>query len=357
MGSLFKRNNSWVIEYRGKNGRMKRKSLGSAKLITKSIARQILTDIERDIKLGRYDMIDAVIPTIVEYAQEYIDYQRDIKKIKSHRRSKQALSNFSELFGDMKLSEVTTDEIDAYKNERHKEGIKMNTIGRDLIVIRHFFNHAAKRKKFFGINPVSQSGIENINDQIENIVTVEEEIRLLQCSPQPLKDILKILFNTGMRIGETLPLKWEWIDFDNNIINLPHTHTKNQTSRRIPINSVLRQVLILRKLKVGSSCFVFPSKDSSTGHLVNISKLFNKAKRDAGLENLRLHDIRHTVATRLIESGMPIHTVSKLLGHSSVKITERYSHPEETVKKATDLLANYAPIETQDTKIESTSDE
>jgi site-specific recombinase XerD len=52
--------------------------------------------------------------------------------------------------------------------------------------------------------------------------------------------------------------------------------------------------------------------------------------------------LRHTAATRLVEAGIPLHAVAKLLGHSTVKITERYSHPEESVRRGTDILANYS---------------
>jgi integrase len=66
---------------------------------------------------------------------------------------------------------------------------------------------------------------------------------------------------------------------------------------------------------------------------------------------LRFHDLRHTAATRLVESGIPLHAVAKLLGHSTVKITERYSHPEESVKKGTDILANYSSITDKSTDL------
>ncbi len=54
-----------------------------------------------------------------------------------------------------------------------------------------------------------------------------------------------------------------------------------------------------------------------------MDKSYKTACREAGIENLRFHDLRHTVATRLVEAGIPLHAVTKLLGHSSVKITER----------------------------------
>ncbi len=137
-------------------------------------------------------------------------------------------------------------------------------------------------------------------------------------------------------------MQWEWIDFEENYIHLPQTHTKSQKSRKVPINEIVRRILLERKLLSGGSHFVFPSEESETGHLKWLKRSFTTASKNANIENLRFHDLRHTAATRLVESGIPLHAVAKLLGHSTVRVTERYSHPEESVKKGTDILAKFS---------------
>ena len=97
-----------------------------------------------------------------------------------------------------------------------------------------------------------------------------------------------------------------------------------------------------RKLLTGGSDFVFPSEESKNGHLYWLNRSFKSACKKADIEGLRFHDLRHTAATRLVESGIPLHAVAKLLGHSTIKITERYSHPEESVRKGADILANFS---------------
>ena len=77
-----------------------------------------------------------------------------------------------------------------------------------------------------------------------------------------------------------------------------------------------------------------------------LQRSFKKACKRAEITDLRFHDLRHTVGTRLGEEGVPIQTISKLLGHTSTKMTERYVHPEESVKKATDILANFSDLPT-----------
>jgi len=339
MGSVFKRGGSWVIEYRNLDGRLRRESIGKRGVMTKTIARAILEKRELNVKLGKEDMLDAEIPIFSDYAKEYLVYQKDVKKIRSHERTRKCLEHFSGYFGHRLLSDIKTDE---YKLKRMNAGIKLNTIARELQVIRNLFNHAYKRNKFFGKNPVSESGIPYVNDIKERILTPDEERKLLEVSPKHLRDTIQIALNTGMRRGEILGLQWDWIDFDENYIYLPQTHTKTQKSRKIPMNEIVRKIFLERKLLSGGSEFVFPSEESKTGHLEWLKRSFSTACKNAKIENLRFHDLRHTAATRLVESGIPLHAVAKLLGHSTVRVTERYSHPEESVKKGTDILASFS---------------
>jgi integrase len=156
-----------------------------------------------------------------------------------------------------------------------------------------------------------------------------------------LRNIITVALNTGMRKMEILSLKWDRIDFENNVITLPQTNTKSKKMRRIPISSTLRKTLLEQKLMSGGSEFVFPSAGSKNGHLSWLRRSFTTACRRASIQGLRFHDLRHIAATRLVEAGIPLHAVAKLLGHSTVKITERYSHPEGSIQEAVEILANF----------------
>ncbi len=144
-----------------------------------------------------------------------------------------------------------------------------------------------------------------------------------------------------MRLGEILGLKWKWVDLEESLINLPQTHTKTKKSRKVPINPTVRRILLERKLKSGGSESMFQG-EASYSLRGKLQRSFKKACKRAEITDLRFHDLRHTVGTRLGEEGVPIQTISKLLGHTSTKMTERYVHPDESVKKATDILANFS---------------
>jgi integrase len=156
----------------------------------------------------------------------------------------------------------------------------------------------------------------------KRILSPEEELRLLEVSEPYLQNIVITALNTGMRKMEILSMKWECIDFAKGIITIPQTNTKAKKTRNIPISSVLNRTLLEQKLKIGSSEYVFPSQNPNKEHIFWIKRSFSTACKRAGINGLRFHDLRHTAATRMMESGIDIATVSKILGHSDINLTD-----------------------------------
>jgi len=339
MGTTFLRNDSWVIEYKLPNGKYKRKSIGKRGIVTKTFAKEVLKQIELKIKKGEYDLIDPEIPFLDEFIVEYINYQREIKQIRSYDRSRLACDHFLRIIGNKQLDKYTPEDIDVFKQRRLDEGVKLNTISRDLVSISNLFNKAKTLKKFFGDNPVSVSGIPRVDDQMERVLSYEEERRLIEATSDYLRDIVVIALNTAMRQREILQMQWNWIDFDENYIFIPSTNNKSKKNKKVPINSTVRNILVRLKLKTGGQLYVFPSPTRADKNLNWIKRSFKTARQKAGIDKLRFHDLRHTAATKIVEAGGTIHTVAKLLG-VSLKIAERYCHPVESVKDAVKILEN-----------------
>jgi len=344
MGSVFLIGNSWVGEYKESDGRIRRRSIGKRGVITKTRAREILRKWEEAVILRREGLLESEIPTLNEISVEYLQHQRDVKQIRSYTRTAQAITHFSKLFGDKKLNEITASDIDIYKQRRLKDGKKLNTIVRDLVVVRHLFNYAYNRKLFFGRNPVKDSGLPQVNDKKERVLTAIEQEGLLKNSPPELGAVIRLALNTGMRRDEVLFLRWEWVNLQDGFITLPHTHSKSKKSRRVPVNPVVKQIIMEASIGSGRPVegAVFRISPTEHGARTWLQREFKEACRKAGVEGIRFHDLRHTAATRLVEAGIPLHAVAELLGHSSVRMTERYSHPQESVIKATEILANFA---------------
>lgn len=186
-------------------------------------------------------------------------------------------------------------------------------------------------------NPVVKIKLFSEKDTQKERILTEEELKLLSESPSYLRPILVTALNTGMRRGEIFNLKWDKVDFTKRTITV--TNTKSGKNRIIPINDLLLQELILQRKANGKCPFVFPNPDTKRP-FTDIKKGFKYACERAGIKDLRFHDLRHTFASRLIQVGVDLITVRDLLGHFSVRVTQRYTHSNQDQKtQAVGLLA------------------
>jgi len=151
----------------------------------------------------------------------------------------------------------------------------------------------------------------------------EESLRLLKASEysknKELYLFLLISLATGLRKSNVTGMRVEWIDFDNNIIIVPHEHTKAKKEIRIPVSQLLiNEIKKFTKENQINEGRLFETKDFRCSY-ANALKL-------AGLPHIRIHDLRHSVATNLLRSGTSHYKVKELLAHSSIQVTERYLH-------------------------------
>lgn len=324
------------------NGLDKWESIGEVGPVTKAVAQARLGERKRQVRLGQLDMIGATVPTLPEFAKEFLSYVKDVKGKRSWDKDGRTLQHLIAFFGNKKLSSISPKDVDDYKQHMLNNGYKPASVNRELACLKYLYNLAIRWKKFFGPNPVSQVEFLEENNEISRILLPEEVVRLLEVSSPYLRNIIITALNTGMRKMEILSLKWEYIDLEANMITLPQTNTKAKKTRRIPISWALRKALLEQKLMSGGSEFVFPSEYSKNGHLSWLKRSFTTACKRAGIEGLRFHDLMHTAATRMIESDISVEKVSKILGHSDINLTmRRYAHPEDSLKDAVEKLANF----------------
>ncbi len=363
MGSIFVRTRThkngkkvdyWCIEYRP-NGKPRRETVGKVGVVTKTIARELLKKRELQVKLGQWDMIEAKIPTLSEFAPEYLSYVRDIIAKRSWARDELSLTHLNSFCGDHNLSAITPRDIQDYQGKRLKDGAKPATVKRELACFKHLFNVAKQRTKFFGDNPVSKVKFLEENNQIERVLTIEEEERLIANSAPHLKPIIQTAIHTGMRKNEILSLKWNNVDLENNVLTIEASNTKSKKLKRIPINSKLRRILLEQKLKTGFGLYIFLNPDGKPYQRCDsLKRCFGGACRRAGIKGLRFHDLRHTAATRMVEKGANIVSVSRILGHSSLNTTMRYAHPDDSLREAAEKLANFSSTTDQFTDQQKT---
>jgi len=179
----------------------------------------------------------------------------------------------------------------------------------------------------------------------------EEERRLLdaacaQASPnrsQTLSTFIRVALLTGMRVGEIISLTWMQVDLERRVITVGKAKTSSGTGRQIPMNANLFAVLSTHVAwfsdRFGAAeaehyLFPFgkPTPNDPTKPITDVSGAWN-ALRKAAKVQCRLHDLRHTVATKMAEAGVPESTMLALMGHMSRAMLERYSHIRMAAKR------------------------
>ena len=233
-------------------------------------------------------------------------------------------------FGDSQLSVISQLAVEKYISSRVSDGVQKSTINRELACLKKMLNKAIDWG-YLDENPVRKVKLFSEKDNLkERVLLPEEETKLLDSCPECLGVIVLTAIHTGMRRAEVLNLKWEDVNLEKREIKV--RKTKSGSIRTIPINETLYSMLSRLKKKKASSGHLF--NNSRTGQpFKDVKKAFKGACERAGVEGLRFHDLRHTFASRLVENGADLITVKDLLGHFSVRITERYTHSSKNTKR------------------------
>lgn len=327
----------WYIRYTV-NGKDKWESVGKVGQITKTVAQRKLEDKKRKIRRGVYDYADNVTLEILK--TDYIKYITQTKQLRTSKKREKQFKTLITFFKDTTLDKITPGLIEDYKSVR-LQGLKPSSVNRELSTLRHIINFAKRNKTFYGENPVSISGLLPEDNQRDRTLSLNEQEKLIRNSSEHLRPILLCALNTGMRRGEILSLKWDNVDFDNNLFIITASNNKSKKAKRIPINSYLKTMLLEMKLRNQViSDYVFLGDDNKP--VRDIKTAFLNACRRANINGLRFHDLRHTAGTRMLESGVNIVAISEILGHSSIETTrKRYLHPGDSLREAVEKLANF----------------
>ena len=149
-----------------------------------------------------------------------------------------------------------------------------------------------------------------------------------------LRYVLPMLVVTGARLGEALNAKWADFDLDQRLWRIPKA--KSGQARHIPLGENALKVLeAVQGVSRSDYAFGNPKTGKPYKHLY---RAWDNARTKAGLPEVRMHDLRHSFASFLINSGRGIYEVQKLLGHTQIKTTQRYAHlTQKTLLEAADV--------------------
>jgi integrase len=179
---------------------------------------------------------------------------------------------------------------------------------------KHIQRYKEKRKERF----LSSDEIIRLN---QAIVQCFAKGKLLACEA----NALRLLMLTGARLSEILKLKWEYVDYHRGILNLPDSKTG---AKFIHLSSCAVQILETiweDPLRSPTNPYVIGGRKHDS-HLVNLQKAWCRVRQAAGLDDVRMHDLRHTFASIGVANGLSLPVIGGLLGHTQTSTTARYAH-------------------------------
>lgn len=234
-------------------------------------------------------------------------------------------------FGDLALTEITPEHVSDFVVQKRKEGAKGSTINKQLQVLSRMFTVARKFGYETSENPVDRQL--HFSDESryrrDRVLSHDEEMRLMQKAAAHIRLIIQCALLQGLRLQEILTLRISDLDLHLGTINIRPENNKTGKLDTIPIRNEMKaefERLIVENN--GRSPFVFNYEDPGTGAyraVTTIRRSFREACRRAGIEGLQFRDLRRTCSTRLHEAGVDPLLISRLLRHSSMKIsTEVY---------------------------------
>jgi integrase len=264
-----------------------------------------------------------------EFFHLYIEAVRH--RLKSVYYKERCLIRLQRFFGNCLVLDLAKSDLMRYIESERKNGKMLSSISIDLLNLSSVYTHVQKYYAWDLQNPVR--GIPFVASQKRvRYIEREEAMRLLECARstrnETLADFIELALNTGCRKGELLQLCFQDIDWKRNILTLNSRTTKSGNTRYIPINQGARSVFERRDRYRQKHCpdspWVFCKKSGERYRAINW--IFEKAATLAGIKNFHIHDLRHTFASWLVSEGVELAKIRDLLGHSSIKMTERYAH-------------------------------
>ena len=327
-GSVYKRKNKyWIAYYSG--GVLVREAVS----LDRGTAEKVLKTRQADVIRGKFRLPKTGKISFVEMGKKYLSWSKTNKR--SWERDIYSVNNLLTFFGEMRLSQITPFLIEKYKEER-KNTVKISSkrkierrpsnayINRDLALLKHLFTLAIKWGHA-DYNPVKE--VKFLKEELKERILAPDEIQLLlEEANDNLRPIIMTALCTGMRLGEMLSLQWSQINFHLGFIQVEHS--KNGKMRKFPMSSVLTETL--KNVNKGKGEHVFMNNGKPIKY---IQDAWESALKRAGIKNCRFHDLRHTFATYALLNGADLVSIRDILGHSDIRMTARYAHSSEELKR------------------------
>jgi integrase len=341
---VYKRGKVWWVTYTLPDGKYRCESSHST---NKQVAKRLEDKRRGEIAEGRLRLPRSNPPFLEPYSEGFLE---TIKDPKTKARYLSSVRNLVAYFGRMRLSQITSEGIEGFKETRLEAGVTPATINRDLAVLRRMLKLAILQR-LAAYNPMDEIEFleERKHRRQPHILTFEEQSRLIAIAPPHIRVLTVLITETGLRVGkEALPLKWEDVDFLNDQIYVRQSKTLAGI-RIVPLSEFCKSELREWREYIGSSFsrFVFPNFDDPKAHQLTAKRSWRTALKAAGIPYFPIYNLRATFASRLSAAGTPDIFVAQMMGHSGTSILHTYAKAiddsrREAIKKFEDYRKSHS---------------
>ncbi len=325
---------TYILKYRTVYGTVRKPKIGVHGDLTVEQARKTASAWKEAVRAGGDPSAERQAarqaPTVADLAADYLQrHALPNKRPASVRNDRSMLDRLIlPRLGKMKVAAVTRRDIEAIHGGLRAKPYLANRV---LALLSKMFNLAAAWGWRDG-NPAR--GIPRYHeDRRQRWLSADELARLwaaLEAHPSRwAANAVKLLVLTGARRGEVLSATWGEFNLDRGVWTKPSHHTKQKRTEHVPLSGpTIALLAALRAEAEADQAYLFPG--NAPGKPVGDIKTFwRHVCRDAGLESVRLHDLRHTYASSLVSRGVSLHIVGRLLGHTQPQTTARYAHLDD----------------------------
>jgi integrase len=326
----------------------------SARTKSKTLARDAERQRRRELE-KKWNRIEkrSLPPSLTEAAKRWLEKRAGLAS-NTRDTYESALKHLREILGTMLVCEIEARDIVTYQKVRLAQLAAGATINKEIACLASILGDC-------GVWEQVRRDVKRLNENEEagRALSRDEEKRLLERASvigrpfgnwTPLYTVTLLGLNTGMRHKEIRTLKWKNLDLENRVLRVGESKTEAGKGRPIPLTQPAWAALdmwVSRFPDRKPEHFVFPACENgridSQRPIANWRTAWRRACRDAGLDGLRFHDLRHTAATKLLEEGTPIAVVAHILGWSAstaVRMAKRYGHIRpEVQRQALDAVA------------------
>ena len=337
----------YLFKYRSPNGRQRKLRIGRHGNITVDNARLNAKRAAGQVADGKdpagQKSTDRKSPTVADLCDRYLAEHAEVHKAASSIRNDQRLieTRIRPVLGRLRVLAVAREDVGKLHHALRKTPYEAN---RTLALLSKMFNLA----EAWGLRPDGSNPCRHLKkfkeekrerflspDELAELNKVLVEAERSQTEMPGVLLAIRLLIFTGCRLGEILTLKWEWVDFEAGCLRLPDSKTGSKTVQL----GTPALTLLSESPPQPDNPFVIVGRRPGT-HLVNLEKPWRRIRAKAKLNDVRIHDLRHTFASYGAAANLSLPMIGKMLGHTQAATTQRYAHlAADPVKQATDAVS------------------